>query len=216
MNDSVYGSFGSKLFEDINTIPEVHKKYKEDEPLFTSSLWGPSCDELDQIVESFLLPELNVGDCLIFDNMGADSFHEPSAFNHFQRPAIYFMMSFSGWYEMQDSGITSDGMMKNFFFAPSCIQLSQEDSFSTEAETGINASLDLKSQVKLVWSTFQCGGKNSINLYSVNFHGNKFIVIGIWEQTKSAFIYNSLRVIGEFLDNVSRFKHTSVTHLLSI
>lgn len=33
---------------------------------------------------------------------------------------------------MQDAGITSDMMMKNFF-VPSCIQLSQEDSFSTEA-----------------------------------------------------------------------------------
>nr|XP_007999458.2 antizyme inhibitor 1 isoform X3 [Chlorocebus sabaeus] len=133
MNDGVYGSFASKLSEDLNTIPEVHKKYKEDEPLFTSSLWGPSCDELDQIVESCLLPELNVGDWLIFDNMGADSFHEPSAFNDFQRPAIYYMMSFSDWYEMQDAGITSDSMMKNFFFVPSCIQLSQEDSFSAEA-----------------------------------------------------------------------------------
>ncbi|NP_001278679.1 antizyme inhibitor 1 isoform 2 [Tupaia chinensis] len=133
MNDGVYGSFASKLSEDLNTIPEVHKKYKDDEPLFTSSLWGPSCDELDQIVESCLLPELNVGDWLIFDNMGADSFHEPSAFNDFQKPAIYYMMSFSDWYEMQDSGITSDTMMKNFFFVPSCFQLSQEDSFSTEA-----------------------------------------------------------------------------------
>uniref|UniRef100_A0A8C5P1Q2 Orn/DAP/Arg decarboxylase 2 N-terminal domain-containing protein n=1 Tax=Jaculus jaculus TaxID=51337 RepID=A0A8C5P1Q2_JACJA len=117
INDGVYGSF----------------KYKEDEPLFTSSLWGPTCEELDQIVESCLLPEPDVGDWLIFDNMGADSFHEPSAFNDVQRPAIYYMMSFSDWYEMQDAGITSDTMMKNFFFAPSCIQLSQEDSFSMEA-----------------------------------------------------------------------------------
>uniref|UniRef100_A0A8C5KX51 Antizyme inhibitor 1-like n=1 Tax=Jaculus jaculus TaxID=51337 RepID=A0A8C5KX51_JACJA len=120
MNDGVYGSFASKLSEDLNTIPEVHRKYKEDEPLLTSSLWGPTCDELDQIVESCLLPELDVGDWLIFDNMGADSFHEPS------RPAIYYMMSFN-------AGITSDTMMKNFFFAPSCIQLSQEDSFSMKA-----------------------------------------------------------------------------------
>lgn len=97
MNDGVYGSFASKLSENLNAIPEVHKKCKEDEPLFTSSLWGPSCDELDLIVENCLLPELNVGDWLIFDNMGADSFHEPSAFNDFQRPAVYYMMSFSDW-----------------------------------------------------------------------------------------------------------------------
>uniref|UniRef100_G3X2J1 Antizyme inhibitor 1 n=1 Tax=Sarcophilus harrisii TaxID=9305 RepID=G3X2J1_SARHA len=95
MNDGVYGSFASKLSENLNTIPEVHKKYKKDAPLFTSSLWGPSCDELDQIVENCLLPELNVGDWLIFDNMGADTLHEPSAFNDFQRPTIYYMMSFS-------------------------------------------------------------------------------------------------------------------------
>ncbi|NIG61815.1 antizyme inhibitor isoform X3 [Pontoporia blainvillei] len=71
MNDGVYGPFASKLSEDLNAIPEVHKKCKEDEPLFTSSLQGPSCDELDQIVENCLLPELNMGDWLIFGNMGA-------------------------------------------------------------------------------------------------------------------------------------------------
>ncbi|CAD7684556.1 unnamed protein product [Nyctereutes procyonoides] len=116
---------------DLNTVPEVHKKYKEDEPLFTGSLWGPSCDELDQIVESCLLPELNVGDWLIFDNRGSDSLYETSAFNDFQRPPVYYMMSFSDWYEMQDAGLTSDTIMKNFFVP--CIQLSQEDSFSSEA-----------------------------------------------------------------------------------
>ncbi|XP_058414555.1 antizyme inhibitor 1-like [Diceros bicornis minor] len=38
MNDGVYGSFASNLSEDLDTIPEIHKKYKEDEHLFTSSL----------------------------------------------------------------------------------------------------------------------------------------------------------------------------------
>ncbi|XP_053914971.1 antizyme inhibitor 1 isoform X3 [Cuculus canorus] len=133
INDGVYGSFASKLSEKLNTVPEVHKKYKEDEPLFTSSLWGPSCDELDQIVENCLLPELSVGDWLIFDNMGSGTLGEQSAFNDYQRPLIYYMMSFSDWDEMQDTGITSDTLMKNFFFVPSCIQLSPEDRFSTAA-----------------------------------------------------------------------------------
>ncbi|EHB13022.1 Antizyme inhibitor 1 [Heterocephalus glaber] len=105
MNDGVSGSFGSKLSEDLNTIPEVHKKYKEDEPLFPSSLWGLSCDELDQIVESRQLPELHVGDWLIFANMG--SLQEASAFKDAPRPAVCSTMSFSDWYEMQDAGVTS-------------------------------------------------------------------------------------------------------------
>lgn len=41
------------------------------------------------------------------------------------------------------------------------------------------------------------------------------MVIAIWDQTKSAFIYNSLGVMGD-LDNVSRFKLTSLTHPLSV
>lgn len=133
MNDGVYGSFASKLSENLNTIPEVHKKYKEDEPLFASSLWGPSCDELDQIVENCLLPELNIGDWLLFDNMGSGTLGEKSAFNDVQRPPVYYIMSISDWCEMQDAGFTSDTLMKNFFFVPSCVQLSPEDSFSVAA-----------------------------------------------------------------------------------
>ncbi|XP_066479161.1 antizyme inhibitor 1 [Tiliqua scincoides] len=133
MNDGVYGSFASKLSENLNTIPEVHKKYKEDEPLFASSLWGPSCDELDQIVENCLLPELNIGDWLLFDNMGSGTLGEKSAFNDIQRPPVYYIMSISDWCEMQDAGFNSDTLMKNFFFVPSCVQLSPEDSFSVAA-----------------------------------------------------------------------------------
>nr|XP_028592185.1 antizyme inhibitor 1 [Podarcis muralis]XP_028592186.1 antizyme inhibitor 1 [Podarcis muralis]XP_028592187.1 antizyme inhibitor 1 [Podarcis muralis] len=133
MNDGVYGSFARKLSENLTTIPEVHKKYKEDEPLFASSLWGPSCDELDQIVENCLLPELNIGDWLLFDNMGSGALGEQSAFNDFQKPPVYYIMSISNWCEMQDAGFTSDTLMKNFFFVPSCIQLSPEDRFSIAA-----------------------------------------------------------------------------------
>ncbi|XP_077207863.1 antizyme inhibitor 1 [Paroedura picta] len=133
MNDGVYGSFASKLSENSNATPEVHKKYKEDEPLFASSLWGPSCDELDQVVENCLLPELNIGDWLLFDNMGSGTLGEQSTFNDLQRPPVYYIMSFGDWCEMQDAGFTSDTLMKNFFFVPSCIQLSREDSFSIEA-----------------------------------------------------------------------------------
>lgn len=133
MNDGVYGSFASKLSEDLSALPEVHKKYKEGEPLFPSSLWGPSCDELDRVVESCLLPELDVGDWLLFTDMGADSFPEASVFKDVPRPAMYYMMSFSDWCELQDAGVAADTVMKSFFFVPSCLQLSQEDGFATEA-----------------------------------------------------------------------------------
>ncbi|XP_053571236.1 antizyme inhibitor 1 [Bombina bombina] len=130
MNDGVYGSFGSKLSENLNTVPSVHKRYKEDEPLFACSLLGPSYDELDIIVDHCLLPELNVGDWIVFENMGSGSLNEQSAFSDFEKPSLYNFMSFSDWYEIQDAGMTSETLMKSLCVP--CFQFC-EDSFSTAA-----------------------------------------------------------------------------------
>ncbi|MEE6463380.1 hypothetical protein FKM82_005888 [Ascaphus truei] len=97
MNDGVYGSFASKLSENLNTAPTVYKKYKEDVPLFPSSLLGPSYDELDIIEDHCLLPELNVGDWIVFENMGSGTLNEQSAFTDFEKPSLYNFMSFSDW-----------------------------------------------------------------------------------------------------------------------
>ncbi|KAM4705816.1 antizyme inhibitor 1 [Rhinophrynus dorsalis] len=128
MNDGVYGSFSSKLSENLNAAPKVHKKYNDDEPLFASSLLGPSYDELDVIVDHCLLPELNVGDWIVFENMGSGTLNEQSAFTDFEKPSLYNFMSFSDWYEIQDAGITSETLMKSLCVP--CIQFG-EDTFST-------------------------------------------------------------------------------------
>ncbi|MGH0133672.1 UNVERIFIED_CONTAM: hypothetical protein FKN15_056434 [Acipenser sinensis] len=133
MNDGVYGSFASKLTDNTIAVPSVHKKYSKEEAVFASSLWGPSSDGLDQVIEHCLLPELNVGDWVTFDNMGANTLGEQSAFNDFQKPPVYYLISAFDWYEMQDAGITLDTTMKNFFFVPSCFQASQEDRISAPA-----------------------------------------------------------------------------------
>ncbi|KAG8441735.1 hypothetical protein GDO86_010787 [Hymenochirus boettgeri] len=126
MNEGVYGSFGSTLFEKLNTAPKVHKRY-EDEPLFASSLLGPSCDELDVIVDHCLLPEMEVGDWIVFENMGSANLNEQSAFAISEKPSLYNFMSFRDWYEIQDAGITSENLMKSL-----CVPWlqSSEDNFS--------------------------------------------------------------------------------------
>ncbi|OCT77066.1 hypothetical protein XELAEV_18032261mg [Xenopus laevis] len=110
MKEGVYGSFARKLSEKLNTAPEVHKKYKDNEPLFASSLLGPSYDELDVIVEHCLLPELEVGDWIVFDNMGCGSVNETSPFTDFDKPSLYNFMTFSDWWtapllQSQDIGL---------------------------------------------------------------------------------------------------------------
>ncbi|KAK6324308.1 hypothetical protein J4Q44_G00066470 [Coregonus suidteri] len=111
LNDGVYGSFSSKLLGSTIPAPAVLKRGSTAaEPVFSSSLWGPSCDGLDQVLEHCLLPELSPGDWLVFNNMGAAGLGGPSAI----RPAVYHTVSTADWYTMQEAGIAVDNIMKNF------------------------------------------------------------------------------------------------------
>lgn len=129
MSDGVYGSFASKLLDQAIPAPSVRKKDPlVDEPVFACSLWGPSCDSLDRVVERCLLPELSVGDWLVFSAMGAHGLGDA------HRPPVYYVISTDDWYEMQDAGITLDTTMKNFSLVPYSFQFSpQADAFSTLA-----------------------------------------------------------------------------------
>lgn len=69
-----------------------------DEPVFSSSLWGPSCDPLDQVVEHCLLPELAVGDWLIFSNMGASGQEGPATLSDTDQPPVYYTISTDDWW----------------------------------------------------------------------------------------------------------------------
>ncbi|XP_076864700.1 antizyme inhibitor 1b [Brachyhypopomus gauderio] len=115
LNEGVYGSFVGKLLGNTIPSPTVHKiSYTADEPGFSSSLWGPSCDALDQVVERCLLPELTVGDWLIFKNMGASGQEEAVTIGDAHKPPVYYTISTGDWFEMQKSGISLDNPMKNF------------------------------------------------------------------------------------------------------
>ncbi|KAF6716387.1 Antizyme inhibitor 1 [Oryzias melastigma] len=126
MNDGVYGSFSSKLSETQIGAPSVHKKTLVDAPLFSSSLWGPSGDDLDQVVESCLLPELNIGDWLVFKHAGAYRLGQPllTSTDSPAPPIFYFIFS-RDWFEMQDTGVMLDTMLKNLSLVPYCFNSSQ-------------------------------------------------------------------------------------------
>ncbi|KAK2843637.1 hypothetical protein Q7C36_011852 [Tachysurus vachellii] len=83
-------------------------KPKPDEHMYPCSIWGPTCDGLDRIVELCTLPDLQVGDWLLCENMGAYTVAASSTFNGFQKPDIYYVMSRSAWQCMQQ--IHAQGM----------------------------------------------------------------------------------------------------------
>ncbi|KAM8954447.1 ornithine decarboxylase [Pelodytes ibericus] len=102
VNDGVYGSFNCILYDHAHVKPVLQKKPKPDERFYSSSIWGPTCDGLDRIVERFDLPDLQVGDWMLFENMGAYTVAASSTFNGFQRPTLYYVMSRTYWQLMQN------------------------------------------------------------------------------------------------------------------
>ncbi|XP_012869245.1 PREDICTED: ornithine decarboxylase [Dipodomys ordii] len=101
VNDGVYGSFNCILYDHAHVKPLLQKRPKPDEKYYSASIWGPTCDGLDRIVERCDLPEMHVGDWMLFENMGAYTVAAASTFNGFQRPTIHYVMSRPMWQVMQ-------------------------------------------------------------------------------------------------------------------
>ena len=53
-----------------------------------STLYGPTCDGMDTLLRGCMLPELEVGDWLAWDNFGAYTLAAGSAFNGFDSQAV--------------------------------------------------------------------------------------------------------------------------------
>lgn len=60
-------------------------------------MWGPTCDGLDQVVSSVLLPPLDIGDWLVFPDMGAYTLPVASTFNGFPVPKVHAVIDESLW-----------------------------------------------------------------------------------------------------------------------
>lgn len=135
MNDGVYGSFANKLLcEDSVSMPLVHKEVASEETLFSSSLWGPSKDDLDQVLERCLLPELNVGDWLLFSSAGDNSLRATFTNADELEPPVFYTITEYDWKEIDKFGITLDRRIKNFSLVPCCLQSNMsEASVSTPA-----------------------------------------------------------------------------------
>ena len=66
-------------------------------PRYTSSVWGPTCDGLDCISEKEELPELEVGDWLIYRDMGAYTLSAASGFNGMPKPNCFYSVREASW-----------------------------------------------------------------------------------------------------------------------
>ena len=98
----MYGSFNCILFDHQVVTPQVlsrngvltfGEKY-HDEPMFTSSIWGPTCDSIDCLSKEAKLPILNDGDWIYWENMGAYTICAASRFNGFKQSEVIYTNTF--------------------------------------------------------------------------------------------------------------------------
>jgi len=57
INDGVYGSFNCVIFDHYN--PSAYPLDASGKPLVKCSVWGPTCDSMDCISKSTLLPRVS-------------------------------------------------------------------------------------------------------------------------------------------------------------
>jgi len=105
VNDGVYGSFNCVLF-DHQTVSANSIKSSSDEMTYESSIWGPTCDGIDCIMQSVQLPLHEIGEWFYFQDMGAYTVSAASTFNGMQGPARkYYYCQQSEWCQMHSSSL---------------------------------------------------------------------------------------------------------------
>jgi ornithine decarboxylase len=95
IDDGLYGSLNCIIMDHYVPTPRPLAAPRPGEKTHTSTVFGPTCDSLDTVVTGYQLPEMSVGDWLIFDDMGAYSTAAGSKFNGFDTSEIKIYLEYS-------------------------------------------------------------------------------------------------------------------------
>ncbi len=79
INDGIYHTYSGILFDHCQYPIKAFQRG----PLKISAVFGPTCDALDVVSQSEALPELNLGDLVYSENIGAYSHASSTCFNGF-------------------------------------------------------------------------------------------------------------------------------------
>lgn len=97
INDGVYGSFNCILYDHQIVKPILLTPPAKSETKYKSIILGPTCDALDQLLDNIEMPELQIGDYIVFENMGAYTIPVASPFNGFALPKVHCFISLEIW-----------------------------------------------------------------------------------------------------------------------
>ncbi|XP_024891419.1 ornithine decarboxylase-like [Temnothorax curvispinosus] len=96
MNCGVYHSFIEELLGLRARVPQLLFERISEEK-FLSNIWGPTADSYDLIIKNVMLPELQIGDWLIWKEMGAYTLSISCTFNGYPIPTVIPIIRKSQW-----------------------------------------------------------------------------------------------------------------------
>lgn len=100
INDGVYGSFNCMLYDHAEVAPILMEPRPG--PDFASHIWGPTCDGLDRVAANYPLPLMDVGDWIVWENMGAYTLAAAGCFNGFPVPKVVSVVLPHTWLYLKD------------------------------------------------------------------------------------------------------------------
>uniref|UniRef100_A0A8C3KB93 Antizyme inhibitor 2 n=1 Tax=Calidris pygmaea TaxID=425635 RepID=A0A8C3KB93_9CHAR len=101
LSDGIYGAFSCLLFDSPCPRPQLHKRPCPEPHSLSTSLWGPPGHPEDHIADGLELPQLQVGDWLIFQDMGAYTIATSSPLGGCPQPHVTYAMSRLAWKTVQ-------------------------------------------------------------------------------------------------------------------
>ncbi|XP_034047245.1 ornithine decarboxylase-like [Thalassophryne amazonica] len=99
INDGIHG-IGSCLIVDPahgKYLSYPHRAVQHNKQIYKSVIWGPTCNSNDKLTDNSWLPELQVGDWLLVDNMGAYTISLVTEFNGFEKANICTVVTAKTW-----------------------------------------------------------------------------------------------------------------------
>lgn len=91
LSESVYGSFNNTVFDHakIMLLPFNERNEKQ----YDCTVYGPTCDSMDKIMDQCKLPDLSIGEVIYIENMGAYTIAASSNFNGFTQTECKYIIN---------------------------------------------------------------------------------------------------------------------------
>ncbi|GIY89058.1 ornithine decarboxylase [Caerostris extrusa] len=92
INEGVYSAFNNLIYHNTKWKPTPLVD-APDTKLKVSTIWGPTCDSVDQVSKNCLLPNMSIGDWIAFEDIGSYTMACASNFNGFATTKTKYLMS---------------------------------------------------------------------------------------------------------------------------